>query len=339
MVSVVVPNYNYKRFLKRRLSSLADQTYRDIEIIFIDDASTDGSVEYAEKILDQSCLPYTLITSSNNSGSVFSQWAKGLEYSMGKYVWFAEADDACAPGFLEALVPLLDGDSSIGLAYTASLVINEGDRIINPYFYLNTHSVIDPCKWGSDYINDGREEIREALSVMNTIPNASAVVMRTDALRGSGGITEGFRLSGDWMTYINVLKDYRIAYIHRPLNYNRFHTGRLTKQLDRSETYFLESLDVAEHVAGLVDVPERSRELYVRNFLNQIRISSGGFSLTQEILERLRRICTSGPVDRAVSDILNEIVLENSRFPHHLLRRIRAVTPKKIINKCLKRKI
>ena len=77
MVSVIIPNYNYSQYLEKRINSVLKQTYRDFEVIFLDDASDDGSVELAEKILKESERPYSIEVNRENSGSVFSPVEKG----------------------------------------------------------------------------------------------------------------------------------------------------------------------------------------------------------------------------------------------------------------------
>ncbi|MBC5786405.1 glycoside hydrolase family 99-like domain-containing protein, partial [Ramlibacter sp. USB13] len=92
-VSVIVPNYNHAPYLRRRLDSIYGQTYRNIEVILMDDCSCDGSralmQEYAQANAD---ITRTLFNEVN-SGGVFRQWAKGIAAATGELVWIAESDD------------------------------------------------------------------------------------------------------------------------------------------------------------------------------------------------------------------------------------------------------
>ena len=60
LVSVVVPNYNYKRYLNLRIQSILQQTYQNIELILLDDASTDGSEEVLSDYQDHASEPYSI---------------------------------------------------------------------------------------------------------------------------------------------------------------------------------------------------------------------------------------------------------------------------------------
>ena len=303
MVSVVVPNYNYRRFLKKRLFSIFSQTRRDMEIVFLDDCSTDGSVALAGDLLSRCGLPYSVHVNSANSGSAFSQWSKGLSLAKGEYVWFAEADDAAAPPFLEKTLAIMEKDPGVALAYTASSVIDEKNRLIDPGFYKRLHGIVSATKWDSDYTNDGEDEIRESLFVMNTIPNASAVVMRADALKAAGGIPAGYVLSGDWLTYVKLLLGGRLAYIDQTLNYNRLHGKRVTWLHDKSELYFKESLAIAEYIVSRIAVPDSSKIKYLDNLFRQIVSGGGRFMVSSEIISKIIRLFSPALVSATMPEI------------------------------------
>ena len=108
LVSVVVPNYNHARYLRERLDTIFGQTFQDFELVFLDDASTDGSrgvfAPYARDARVRA------VFNEANGGSVFRQWNRGLAMSTGKYVWIAESDDASEPEFLATMVERLERD-------------------------------------------------------------------------------------------------------------------------------------------------------------------------------------------------------------------------------------
>ena len=84
LVSVIVPNYNYERFLDKRMQTILEQTYRNIEVLLLDDASTDESVSVMRKWAGQDARVVDVIVNSDNSGSPFKQWQKGLERAFGR---------------------------------------------------------------------------------------------------------------------------------------------------------------------------------------------------------------------------------------------------------------
>src|SRR5947208_3454309 len=98
-VSVIVPNYNHARYLPRRVESILAQTYRDFELILLDDGSTDESRSILSEYRNDPRVKIEL--NERNSGSTFKQWNKGARMARGKYIWIAESDDYADERLLE----------------------------------------------------------------------------------------------------------------------------------------------------------------------------------------------------------------------------------------------
>jgi glycosyltransferase involved in cell wall biosynthesis len=106
-VSVIIPNYNHAEYLKQRIDSILNQTYKDFELIILDDCSTDNSRE----IIDDYTSHFPFITSyynDINSGSPFTQWDSGVKKAKGEFIWIAESDDFAEADFLEKTNAILD---------------------------------------------------------------------------------------------------------------------------------------------------------------------------------------------------------------------------------------
>jgi len=230
-VSVIVPNFNYQRYLDTRLGSILGQTVPIHELIFLDDCSSDDSIALATDTLSKADIDFKIIRNDRNSGSVFRQWQKGIELATGDHVWIAEADDESEPEFLAAV---LRGFSTPGIvmSYCESQMIDAtGTRIASDYSdYVRT---VDSRHWRNHFANDGEEEVRRYMSIMNTIPNVSAVVFKRDVLQSviKESIEDicGFRVAGDWRLYVEVLaKGGGVSFNPRPLNRHRRHHSGVT---------------------------------------------------------------------------------------------------------------
>lgn len=233
-VSVVVPNYNYADYLKKRLDSIINQTYPIYELIILDDCSTDDSVKVIKSYLkEHPDVNAKFIQNKHNSGSPFKQWSKGFETARGDYVWIAEADDYASPLFLETLMKNFD-DPEVVLSYSESNRIDENDKI-TATSCRDWMLAASTTHWNNDYIISGEEEIKTGLSIMNTIPNVSAVVFKQNpeipALLQKA--TE-YTISGDWLFYTKLLKTGKIAYCSTSLNYFRKHTGSLSADVKKA---------------------------------------------------------------------------------------------------------
>ena len=103
-LSVIIPVYNMQDTLERCLGSVLSQLADDMEVILVDDGSTDGSVSLAESWLLQ--YPLLRICRKDNGGLSDARNA-GLRLARGQYVTFVDADDEVAPGTYSALMDLL----------------------------------------------------------------------------------------------------------------------------------------------------------------------------------------------------------------------------------------
>jgi glycosyltransferase involved in cell wall biosynthesis/ubiquinone/menaquinone biosynthesis C-methylase UbiE len=221
MVTVIVPNYNHEKYLPQRLNSIANQTFRDLEIILLDDYSTDNSLEVLRDF--EAREPRArLIPNESNSGSTFKQWKKGILEARGKYVWIAESDDSAEPQLIEKLVSNLESDPNINLACCQlNMMDPEGNLLGMPDDWLGD---LDPLRWKTSYVNRGMDEIRQYLSKKNTILNASGVVFRR--FEGIESLVDvSMRLCADWLFWARLMSLGKIAYCAEPLNHWRLQTS------------------------------------------------------------------------------------------------------------------
>ena len=104
MVSVIVPVYNVAQYLERCLDSLAEQSYRDVEIICVDDGSTDSSPAILDAYAARECR---LVVVHKKNGGVSSARNEGLRRATGQYVAFVDPDDTVEPGMAELMINAL----------------------------------------------------------------------------------------------------------------------------------------------------------------------------------------------------------------------------------------
>jgi glycosyltransferase involved in cell wall biosynthesis len=244
-VSVVVPNYNHARFLRRRIDSILQQTFQDFELILLDDCSTDES----RTILSgHASDPRVLLElNSANSGCTFTQWNKGVLLARGKYVWIAESDDYAEPHLLERLVKVLDDNVDVTFAYCRSQCVSTDDRILgfaDSIFFPG----VDPQRWLTDFNVNGQEECRTHLVRCNTVPNASAVLFRKLQYDQTGGADESLRLCGDWKLWASMALMGDVGYVAQPLNYFRLHDSSVTTTADQARVHVLEWLKVTRWI-------------------------------------------------------------------------------------------
>jgi glycosyltransferase involved in cell wall biosynthesis len=249
-ISIVLPNYNYARYLDERIQSLLNQTYQDFELIIVDDASTDNSLETIDKYTADPRVK--TIFYPNNSGSVYQRWNDGAEIATGEYLMFAGADDSCHPTLLEKLTEQLDKHPSVGLAYAQSWCTDSTGKITHSAKYWTDD--LSKERWLNDFVDDGKKACQYLLFKC-LIPNASAVLMRRSIFIEAGKFDLQLRFAADWMLYVKMLMISDIAYLAEPLNYFRTHVNSVTKTM-KSSLVLEERLQVIHYIYRRVDILE-----------------------------------------------------------------------------------
>lgn len=244
LVSIVVASYNHAEFLEQRMESLIEQTYQDIEILVIDDCSSDDSVEVLAKY--QSHPKVNLIVRETNGGWVTVS-NQGIEMSSGEFVIFANCDDSCDLNMVQRLVDAMERYPTAGISFCRSLFVNEEDQVIGNDFDTRERSFRRRC--ASDTLLK-KEEMSRFLLHSCVIPNLSAALFRKECFVFVGNLSSFYRVCCDWDLFFRVVTEYDVAYIAAPLN--RFR----------------------QHNTSIVNITNKRviHEEYIRILLGQIRI-------------------------------------------------------------------
>lgn len=238
-VTAIVPNYNHARFLVKRIESILNQTYHNIEIIILDDCSTDESRTVIDRYAALHQDKIRTIYNHENSGNVFLQWKKGVEAAEGELIWICESDDFCEPDFIERCIEPLS-DRSVMIAFgRVQFVDTQGDLLLGLDDY---REAAEPGIWHTDVVRYAAEWFRGAFAVSNLIPNVGGCLIRRQLVSETvWASATNYRIVGDWYLYCALSQGGRIAYVYRAVSYFRQH-GRNT-----SVTGFLKSYYYSEH--------------------------------------------------------------------------------------------
>ncbi len=122
LVSIVITCYNYADYLSEAIESALNQTYQPIEIIVVDDGSTDNSAELAQR------YPVTLICQTNQGVAAASN--RGVTASSGKYYLLLNADDKLHPYFVEKTLPVLEENNQFAFAFTHVVLFGDRNAVV-----------------------------------------------------------------------------------------------------------------------------------------------------------------------------------------------------------------
>lgn len=125
-VSVVLPTYNQAEYLPRALDSILDQTWRDYELVVVNDGSTDDT----PRILEEYHRRHNFTIVSQENQKLPRALNAGFRRAQGEYLTWTSSDNMMLPQMLEVLVDALDRNPQVGLAYADWEVIDESDAVI-----------------------------------------------------------------------------------------------------------------------------------------------------------------------------------------------------------------
>ena len=241
LVSVIVPNYNHADYLDERISTIVNQTYQNIEVLLMDDCSSDESRSVLE-IWAAKDDRLEVLFNEKNSGSPFAQWARGSAWAKGKYLWIAESDDACALDMLALHVDALERNEKAVMAYSHSHLVDEKGSFLRDFREDYGFIFGDASRWKSDFTVEGKVEVAGSIIFSNTIPNASGVLFRKSVFDQVGAPETSWRLNGDWLFYARLLQHGELQFFAEARNYFRFHERTQRSRAIASYTAFDEIL-------------------------------------------------------------------------------------------------
>lgn len=237
-LSVVVPNYNYARFMYQRIYSILSQNYKIDELIILDDKSSDESKKVIDEIESKikDYVNIRTVYNKDNSGSAFKQWRKGFELAKSDYVWIAEADDYCEKNLIKKLMTPINKNQDIRISYSDT-AFTDADGNIMLKTIKPEIDILKTGHWDSSYVNDGLDEIKNYTYLNNTIANVSSCIIKRDDYSEIFEEIGKYKQAGDWVFYLDVISRGKVAYIDKPLNYYRIHGNNVTSTTKKQKHF------------------------------------------------------------------------------------------------------
>jgi glycosyltransferase involved in cell wall biosynthesis len=278
LVSVVCPAYNCERFINAALDSVFAQSYRPIEVIVVDDGSTDSTAELVKGYREVRYLSQT------NRGPSAAR-NRGIRAARGEFVAFLDLDDLWIPEKLAKQVAALESCPESGLSFSDMRLFDSAgqDRLTMFQKYRLTGEY-----FGHDSVV---ERAVAKLVTVNFIPTSS-VLARKAAMTQVGGFDEQFRKSEDWDLWLRMAMLRPITYVSEPLILKRVHEVNISRDSEGMnvaavqvlEKFRRDQRDVLEQLG--VDILAVLRDAY-RNlgyfYLRQISLAEARRALSQSL--------------------------------------------------------
>ena len=217
LVSIIIPTYNREKYLEEAILSIINQTYKNFEILVIDDGSKEN---YAERI----CNKYTNCTYLyKKNGGVSSARNFGIKKSKGDFIAFLDDDDVWKINKLEIQLNLLLKNSNIDCIHSSLEIIDEKGALVNKRFGASKNKAYKR----SGYV------FWNALGVW--LVKASTPLIRKKVFNDVMMFDETLEVGEDIDFYQRMFYRHRVLYINEPLAFYREYnnTNRLSQQNDK----------------------------------------------------------------------------------------------------------
>ncbi len=244
LISILIPVYNRENLIKETVQSALNQTYKNIEIIVVDNQSTDHTWDILQKLASQDSR-IKIFQNETNIGPV-RNWKRCIEEASGEYGKILWSDDLIAPEFLERTVPYLENDQ-IGFVFT-------GVEVFNQYSRNDAYMIAQSGIYNS-------EKYIEGLLIGNNYPmSASCALFRLSDLKTHliidipNKVNSDFAMHGigaDVLIFLLTANEYeKFAFIRDKLSFFRAHTDSISKSshhckltilYDIAKVYFVEN--------------------------------------------------------------------------------------------------
>lgn len=218
-ISVVFTSYNHKEYLSQALDALLNQTFRNFELIIVDDCSTDGSQEilkdYAKK--DERIRLYL---NKENSGSYVNSTNYGATLALAPYIVLAQCDDFAFPDQLQKLYSARMDNEECQVVFSSSVLVDETGKAIDIDYNFRNRKFKEVV---SDTCVIEHKVATELLLNECIIPNLGAALIDRSLYNEVGGLSTSYRVLADWDFWLKCSLISNFVYLKSPLNNFRQH--------------------------------------------------------------------------------------------------------------------
>jgi glycosyltransferase involved in cell wall biosynthesis len=263
-VSVVIPAYNCASYLAGTVASALAQNFKDLEVLVVDDGSTDTT----EAVVRRLGANVRYIKTENEGPAAARN--RGILASSGDYIALLDADDSWEPRKLREQMPEFEKDEAVGLVYS-DLHVHEDDGTVIPSF-LSTRPLAS-----SGYVFD--QYLRSKFIITST------VILRRSCLEQVGLFDESMRSLEDCDFFLRFCHRWKVALVNQSLVRRRQRAGNLSSNEDLHTRYVIQFQHKALEIPDLS--PDQFREL--RRQLANAHFKRGHYCLRQRLLDESRK--------------------------------------------------
>jgi hypothetical protein len=240
-VTVFMPVYNGMKFLAEAVGSILGQGFGDFELLVIDDASRDGSLDYVRGLGD----PRVRVIAQETNQGIRRNYNRGLAEARGRYIAVMDQDDVSEPMRLERQLAFMEAHPEVGLCGCQVTLI--GDK--------------PGPSWVRYHASD---DLRIALLFENPFCHPS-VMLRASVLRAHGLNYPDYPYAEEYALWTRISRHASLANLEEPLLRYRTHPGQVSRSRSQTQSSSIGRL-ISEQI-GILGVASRPRDLVIHNLL------------------------------------------------------------------------
>ena len=220
LVTAIIPNYNYARYLRLAIDSALAQTHPDVEVVVVDDSSTDDSRSILATYGDR------IRWFSQKNAGVSAARNRAIREARGAFIGVLDADDVWHPDKIERQLALMQGEE-VGLVHCFARLIDADGNRIGTYTFGQSGWLLEEHAHLRPTVNGG----------------GSGALIRRRVFDEVGTFDPGLSTSADWDMWRRVISRYRIELVREELIDYRIHASAMHLDVDRYERDMLRALD------------------------------------------------------------------------------------------------
>lgn len=293
MVSVIIPNYNRENLIIRAVNSVLNQSYQDIEVIVVDDCSTDNSLKMLDKIKDVRLKIFRL---KENSGACVAR-NKGIEEAKGEYISFLDSDDEWLPDKIKIQLKFLEN--------------NNCDAVFTQFYYFGLN------KYGKKI--EIRPNLKNDINYLSQILYANCVAMDTLMVKrdvfNSIKFDEKLLRYQDWDIAIQIAKEYRLSFLSIPTLKVYEQRDSITYSTSKEKKYMSLKHLYNKYQELILQYPEAQSHFLWTMGMYSFCIKKGNIRYIQQSIKLgkrdLKKIVVLGAIKMGLGNLIGKMYAKN----------------------------
>ncbi len=302
MVSVLVLSWNHESYIEQSMASIIHQSYKDIEIIYIDNNSTDKTFVIAERILHSSGIKHKAFKNSVNK-NIASNFNFLFSESRGEFICLQSGDDWLHKNSIEEKLRVFDENKDVGMVYSTGYKYHEA---------ADAYELVPPV-----FVK--KEDALTELLLKNFI-SVTGCIIKSDVTRAVGGWDDSLLIE-DWDLWIKIAKHYEIKLVDKPLFFYRQHAGAISRDPEFIYKGKMEWYEKYKHINPNREITLRNIQ---QNYLSNLVMNKSSFSIILKILKSYKP-------NKFYTILLIKSLIPLSVKKKYYLRSLRRKNPKKPI--------